>query len=169
MNPHRDELRGGDELRAGDELRLAAYHDGELSPADRADVERQLADSPSGMQYLAELARMSAWLATEAGAAAAGLSPMSRARLHRRVDAVMEQGLVRFGWELSGVAAAVLLVGSAWLMSATTGANTASAATATVPPWVGAQVAAVADPVAQAQQPATPAAAWYLTDVPARD
>ena len=145
-----------------DERRLAAYHDGELSAADRADVELNLADSPSGMQYLAELGRISAWIVAEAGASAAGLSPLSRARLHRRVDAVVEQGLVRFGWELSGVAAAVLLVGSAWLMSATASPRAASAAAATVPPWVGAQVAAVADPVAQ--QPATPAAAWYLAD-----
>ena len=156
------------------ELRLDAYHDGELSPADRAEVELLLADSPSGIQYLAELARMSAWLATEAGASAARLSPMSRARLHKRVDAVvepllLEERLVRFGWELSGVAAAVLLVGSAWLMSATANPTAASAATGgTVPPWVGAQVAAVADPVA-AQQPATPAAAWYLADSTPRD
>ncbi len=149
-----------------DEFRLAAYHDGELSAADRADVELTLADSPSGMQYLAELARMSAWLATEAGASAVRLSPMSRARLHKRVDAVVEQGLVRFGWELSGVAAAVLL-GSAWLMSATANPTAASAATATVPPWVGAQVAAVADPVAAT--PATPAAAYYLADGTPRD
>jgi anti-sigma factor RsiW len=159
-----------------DERRLEAYHDGELSAAERAEVELTLDDSPSGMQYLAELARMSAWLATEAGASAARLSPMSRARLHKRVDTMiepllLEERLVRFGWELSGVAAAVLLVGSAWLMSAAANPGVASANTgpATVPPWVGAQVAAVADPVAQQQQPATPAAAWYLADGTPRD
>ena len=153
-----------------DELRLSAYHDGELTSADRAGVELHLAGGcPPCVKYLAELGRVSAWLVTSAGASAAGLSPMSRARLHRRVEAVMEQGLVRFGWELSGVAATILLAGSAWLMWATnaTPASAATTAPVTVPPWVGAQVAAVADPVAQ--QPATPAAAWYLADGAARD
>ena len=150
-----------------DELRLSAYHDGELPPADRTDVERHLVDCPPCLAYVGELARVSAWMV--AVGASAGLSPLARARLHRRVDATLEQGLVRFGWELSGAAAAVLLAGSAWLTWAAHGAAPVAAAAATLPPWVEVQVAAVADPVSASPLPATPAAAWYLADGKARD
>ncbi len=147
-----------------DELRLSAYHDGELPAADRAVVQRHLADCPPCVGYLDGLARVSAWMVA-GGAAAGGLTPLVRARLHRRVDAMFEQGLVRFGWELSGVAAAVLLAGSAWLAWAAHASAPATTATAaTLPPWVEAQVAAGADPVSASQLPATPAAAWYLAD-----
>ena len=139
-----------------DELRLSAFHDGELLPAVRADVARHVAGCDPCGEYVAGLRHVSAWLA-ESAAIAGGLSPMQRARLRRRVDAVVEQGLVRFGWELSGLAAAVLLAGSAWLAwSANGGGPTAGAA---VPPWVAARTAVAADPGSVAA--ATPAAAWY--------
>ena len=100
---------------------------------------------------------------------------MQRARLRRRVDATIDQrfdqGLVRFGWRLSGIAAAVLLTGSAWLAWAAqpaAAANVTPVAAVTLPPWVAAGVAAGADPVAQ-PQPATPAAAWYLADATPRE
>ncbi len=153
-----------------EELRLSAYHDGELPAADRADVDRHLLGCPPCRAYVADLGRTSAWLATAAAASVAGLSPLARARLHRRVDATLEQGLVRFGWRLSGLAAAVVLAGSAWMTWAAGAAAPAGTATvATLPPWVAVQAAAGADPVSASQPPATPAAAWYLADSTARD
>ncbi len=157
-----------------EQLRLAAYHDGELTLADRAGVERHLAGCEACQRELVQLRRVSTWLTAAAAEAAEALSPIGRARLHRRVDAVVdgrtEQSLVRFGWELSGLAAAVLLAGSAWLTWAANGpavaavSTTAGTAVATVPPWVGAQAVAVADPVGQPAVAATPAAMWYLAD-----
>ena len=58
-----------------DELRLAAYHDGELPPADRADVQRHVLSCPPCVGYLAELGRVSAWLAT--AGSAVGLTPLA--------------------------------------------------------------------------------------------
>lgn len=64
------------------------------------------------------------------------LSQIARHRLHRAVDDAMDQGLLRLGWGISGIAASVLVVGSLWLMKAQ---STPEAA----PPWVG--VSAVAE------------------------
>jgi anti-sigma factor RsiW len=141
-----------------DELRLSAYHDGELSPELRAEVASHVADCEPCVDYLDGLRQVSAWL-TSSAAAGAGLSQMARARLHRRLEATWEQGLVRFGWELSGLAAAVLLAGSAWMAWAAS--RPATAAAAAVPPWVAART--VAEP-ATTVATVTPAAAWYGVD-----
>src|SRR2546421_1996236 len=45
-------------------VRLDAYHDGELSPADRSDVEAHLRDCPSCAAALAAMRRMSGAFAT---------------------------------------------------------------------------------------------------------
>ena len=42
-----------------DRIRLDAYHDGELSPAERSDVEAHLRDCPSCAAELAAIRRMS--------------------------------------------------------------------------------------------------------------
>ena len=158
-----------------DELRLAAYHDGELSAADAVVVARHVVECEPCGDYLAGLRRVSAWMAG-AAAGAAGLSPIGRARLHhqlasRHLRDTADAGLVRFGWRLSGAAAAVLVAGSAWLAwSGTNGGATATAAAGpvAVPPWVSARTLAAADPTASpalASAAATPAAAWYGVDL----
>ena len=76
----------------------------------------------------------------------------------------MERGLVRWAWEVSGIAAAILLVGSIWLAQLEQAQLVPSREPANgsvvVPPWIGAQ--ASVDPVVR--EAPTPAAAWYLAD-----
>ena len=151
-----------------DELKLGAFHDGELSPADLAAVSAHVVDCDPCGRYLAALAELSAWM-TSAAAGSAGLSPIGRARLRRRLEGVTDQGLVRFGWRLSGAAAAVLVTAAGWLAwsaarpAATATASSSSSVPAVVPPWVTVNAVGGADPVAVAT--ATPAAAWYGVDV----
>ncbi len=131
---------------------LAAYHDGELSAADRAAVAAHVAACPGCESQLAGLRQSSAWIA--AAAATVSLDRMGRERLHRRLRDAADGGLVRLGWEMSGVAAAVLLAGSVWLARS----SAESPGPASVPPWVG----ATAD--GSGREAVTPAAAWYLAD-----
>jgi hypothetical protein len=88
------------------------------------------------------------------------LSQISRYRLHRKIDQAMEQGLLRFAWTMSGIAASVLLVGSAWLMKVNDSAQAQIPAEA--PPWVSVSLASSRDPVVR--DAASPAAQWYLAD-----
>jgi anti-sigma factor RsiW len=133
---------------------LSAYHDGEITVADRAVLSRHLAWCEACARRMDRLRQMSAFISS---GAPDGLSQIAMRRLHNKLDEVMERGLVRWAWEVSGIAAAILLVGSIWLAQL---AEPASAATAVVPPWVGAQ--ASVDPVVQ-ETPISPAA-WYLAD-----
>jgi anti-sigma factor RsiW len=150
------------------EQAISAYHDGELSPADRAEVARHLAWCEACMRQLAQLKQMSGLLTSMSPD---GLSQIAWHRLHAKLDEVLERGLVRWAWEVSAIAAAILLISSVCLMrisepknttpTAVATANATVIATAVVPPWVNAQ--ASADPVLS--EPATtPAQAWYLAD-----
>jgi anti-sigma factor RsiW len=181
MNPTSSE-------RCPTEQALSAYHDGELSPADRAEMARHLVWCEACMQQLAQLKQMSGLLTSMSPE---GLSQIAWHRLHAKLDEVLERGLVRWAWEVSAIAAAILLISSVCLMrisepnsttaavsavnvpgfnvpgSNVTGLNVpgsnvmASNIMAAVPPWVHAQ--ASADPVLS--EPATtPAQAWYLAD-----
>jgi anti-sigma factor RsiW len=134
---------------------LHAYHDGQLSSADAAAMEAHLLSCLACSAELAELRGISAMFAQ---AQRPRLSQIERHRLHRNLDAVMERGLVRFAWSLSGVAAAVLLVGSFWLSQATEPVQAA-------PPWVDAVV--YAHPLGDRAE--TPAAQWYLADATPRN
>jgi anti-sigma factor RsiW len=94
-------------IDCGNPVRLDAYHDGELSPAERADVEAHLRDCPSCAAELAAIRRMSAALAD---APAREPSHEQLLRLARSVraepsDARMLLRLLR----ATAVAAAVLL------------------------------------------------------------
>ena len=136
------------------EPKLHAYHDGELDAAGRAAVESHLATCADCTATLHGLQSLSAVFA---GAPQLKLSQISRHRLHNRLDAAMERGLVRFAWSLSGVAAAVLLVGSFWLSHMKDPVQSA-------PPWVDAVV--YAHPLGDSAE--TPAAQWYLADATTR-
>jgi anti-sigma factor RsiW len=137
---------------------LNAYHDGRL-PGDRLGiVERHIADCPPCQLELSRLMALSRLLRTAIGP---HLSQIARHRLHNKIDAAMERGLIRFGWSLSGIAASILLVSSAWLMHV----DSSRPVTEAAPPWVG--VATNSEAEAVVQDARTPAAAIYLADASA--
>jgi len=135
------------------EQKLSAYHDGELLAEDRERLARHLAWCQACVRRMEQLKQMSAFIAS---GSPVGLSQIALRRLHNKLDEVIERGLVRWAWEVSGIAAAILLIGSVWLARLAEPVS----ASVSVPPWVGAQ--ASADPVIQ--ETPTPAAAWYLAD-----
>jgi anti-sigma factor RsiW len=137
---------------------LSAFHDGEIDPLGRAQIERHLLDCASCAAELERLRAISRLLET---APAQRLSQIGLHRLHRRVDQVMEEGLLRFVRVLNAIAASVLIAGSAWLMVKTHETETASSVPA-APPWVGVDVAETSDSVSGTAS--TPAAAWYLAE-----
>ena len=134
------------------ETRLNAYHDNELSPADRAMVEQHLNSCADCRVALAEMAEVSAVFASNVPA---GLSQIGQHRLHKNVDRQLERGLVRLSWALSGIAAAIVVVGSIWLQQA--GGN--------VMYLPSESVAMVPDANSDA---ATPAEQYYLADATVR-
>jgi anti-sigma factor RsiW len=91
----------------GNPIRLDAYHDGELSPAERADVEAHVRDCPS---CAAELAAIRGLSGAFAGAAPREPSHEQLLRLARSVRAEPSDArmLLRL-FRASAVAAAVLL------------------------------------------------------------
>jgi anti-sigma factor RsiW len=134
---------------------LSAFHDGRLLGQRRGIVENHIANcQPCGL----EIARLSALSRLLAATIRPQLSQIARHRLHDKVDLAMESGLIRFGWGLSGIAASILLVGSALLMHVDSAHRTAEAA----PPWLGVAVNSDADAVVANAR--TPAAALYLAD-----
>jgi anti-sigma factor RsiW len=141
----------------GFENKIAAYHDGELDAAQRANVEMHLGQCEDCRRALSELRAMSGLFATSEQPR---LSQISRYRLHRSVDAAMDQGLLRLAWTMSGIAASVVLLGSAWLMKVNE--NGLARAPAEAPPWVSVSLESSRDPVVR--DAASPAAQWYLAD-----
>jgi anti-sigma factor RsiW len=135
---------------------LSAFHDGEIDPRGRSAIERHLLDCAS---CAAELERLRAISRLLEAAPAPRLSQIGVHRLHRRVDQVMEEGLLRFVRLLNAVAASVLIAGSAWLMVKTHENPTVPSVPA-APPWVGVDVAETSDSFSGAAS--TPAAVWYL-------
>ncbi len=139
---------------------LQAYLDGELSAGLKLAMDHHFTHCESCRTQLAEVEAMSGLLAS-AATNEPKLSQIARHRLHRAVDDAMDQGLLRLGWGISGIAASVLVVGSLWLMKAQ---STPEAA----PPWVGVSaVAESADPAVH-EAATTPAAEWYLADASTR-
>jgi len=136
------------------ELQLQAYHDGQLDAEQQSSMQQHLSECEPCRSALAALQSMSALFA---GVPQPTLSQISRHRLHAKLDATMERGLVRFAWSLSGAAAAVLLVGSIWLSQAKDPVQSA-------PPWV--EAVAYAHPLGDRAE--TPAAQWYLADASTR-
>jgi len=139
--------------------KLEAYYDDELAGEARLAIERHLSECA---QCEAALARLRA-ISSAFGAEEPKLSQISRHRLHLKVDQLLtegrtiERGLARIAWMLSGMAASVLLIGSAWL------ARAKDAPQAAPPPWVG--VASLTSDTTDASArdaAATPAAEWYL-------
>jgi anti-sigma factor RsiW len=140
---------------------LDAYHDGELTADARAAFESHLRDCPACSEQLAQLRAMSQMFAN---APQLRLSQIALHRLHGRIDAGADQGLLRLGWTINAIAASLLLVGSVWLTRISNPPSTPEAA----PPWIGVPVVAQTDP-AYHEIAATPAAQWYLADASTRN
>lgn len=140
---------------------LSAYHDGQTASGRLAFIEQHVAScEPCGL----EIARLSAMSRLFSTSVRPQLSQIARHRLHDKVDLAMERGLIRLGWALSGIAASVLLIGSALLMhvGSTSYVATARQMSEAAPPWLG--VAANSDADSLVANARTPAAALYLAD-----
>jgi anti-sigma factor RsiW len=136
---------------------LSAYHDGELPSDQRSLLAAHLAWCEACLKRIDRLTQMSSLLSHSAPN---GMSQIALRRLHAKLDEVIERGLIRWAWEVSGVAAAILIVGSVMLARMADPSNARTGGGVSVPPWVVSQ--ASADPVVT--EAATPAAAWYLAD-----
>jgi len=95
--------------------RLAAFHDGELAPAETRAVERHLQTCASCAAELAELRHVSVLFDEFAR------QPVAQetiARFHEELDASDDSAgsVLRIGGTLTALAASVLIVGAAWLM-----------------------------------------------------
>jgi anti-sigma factor RsiW len=123
-----------------------------MSEAERALVTAHLSECPACQLVITRLSAMSRLFAE---APRERLSQIARARLNRRMEAVMDRGMLRLAWTMSGLAASVLVICSVWLMNL-------KATPAAPPPWVG--VTYASDSAQAAREPATPAAEWYLAD-----
>jgi hypothetical protein len=127
------------------------YHDGELPIEQREVLERHLASCPECSAQLAELRGLSELFAAEP---VIKLSQIGVHRLHTRLQAVTDRGIVRLAGVLSGIAAAIVLVGSFWLARV-------HESPVAAPPWVN--IPMNVDEVAM-NDSATPVAQYYLAD-----
>jgi anti-sigma factor RsiW len=137
-------------------------HDGELSEAERAQVESHLRGCEQCQAELEGLGRLSTQLL--AMPAAPTLSGDSMSRLHEQAEqhlAMADQSLRRFAEILSGLAAAVLIMSSVWLMRAGD-----VAAAEPVAPWEAA-AASLRAPVA-APSPSLNTARLIVTELERR-
>ena len=101
-----------------DQVRLDAYHDGELSPAERSEVEGHLRDCPSCAAELAAIRRMSRRIADGAPRREASheqLLQLSRSVGAEQSDARMLLRLFRGTAVAAAVLLACALAGAAYL------------------------------------------------------
>ncbi len=142
---------------------LHAFHDDRLAADVRGETQRHIAACPVCAQELARLSSLSQLLS---GIELPRLSQISRHRLHAGLDAAMERNaersLIRIGWSLSGLAASILVIGSALLMRTTPVASEANSGS-TTPPWMAVENA-INNNTDSTVTPTTPVAQWYLAD-----
>jgi anti-sigma factor RsiW len=136
---------------------IGAYHDGELDESRRAQMDQHLEACPPCAAELAELKKLSGlFVETELPR----LSPMAMRRLHRRLDAAADEGVIRLARVASALAACILVAAAVALMRLQP-----SQTPAAEPPWVGIASTGTDSTSVEA---ATPAAAWYLSNATAR-
>ncbi len=107
----------------GFESRLDAFHDGELNADDQARVAEHVAGCAACGDALREMQRMSLLLGGRRDEALSEVSADELARLHAAVDRQImrsrfqvDPSFWRTAGVLSGLAASVLIVASAWLL-----------------------------------------------------
>ncbi|HVT91141.1 MAG TPA: zf-HC2 domain-containing protein [Tepidisphaeraceae bacterium] len=93
--------------------RLSAYHDGELSPQVRDEVERHVLTCIACQLELRELNRVSALFKSKP---VTELSSNRFDRLYDHVESLTDRSILRFAQVLVGVAASVLLITGLWGM-----------------------------------------------------
>ena len=137
--------------------RLSAYHDGELDPATRAEVQRHLAQCPPCAAELARLVRLSGALA---GLGNPTIDPRAMQRLHQRLDVLPLPSLAigRLAAALTAVAASILLACGAWLWASSSPAGTAS-----MPVWETAVLQKPAEPAPSGSEDRL--AVWIVQDL----
>ncbi|HWB54505.1 MAG TPA: zf-HC2 domain-containing protein [Tepidisphaeraceae bacterium] len=138
--------------------RLSAYHDGELSADDAAAVEQHIAQCPACQHELRQYRRLSLILGqTEMP------NPSSAvvASIKRQLQWEGNPMLLRLARQLTGVAAAVLVGGALWLITANT---SSSAAPIPVHDWEAAAVSPTAD-ASQQNSGDVQLAEWIETDL----
>jgi anti-sigma factor ChrR (cupin superfamily) len=152
---------------------LSAFHDGQVDEETRYQIELHVALCGDCRKELAAMKSMSAMFAA---AEFPRLSQISLHRLHRRVDAARDQGLIRAALAVCAMAACVLIVSSIWLVRAThsqvaqttptTNLPVPATASVTPPPWADV-VASSSD--LEPLNVSTPVAAWYLSSTGSED
>jgi len=146
------------------ESRLDAFHDGELGPADRAQVAGHVAKCPACAAVLQQMQRMSLLLGRGRGDVWADVSADEMARLHGAVDREIKRFRLQVDpsfWRtaalLSGLAASVLVVASAWLAETPPAQQaTGPSAVALQPAWERVAMTLQADPLPYAGPQASP-------------
>lgn len=123
---------------------LSAYHDGELSAVDSARIEEHLATCQECRRELGQYRRLSLMLGK---ADIPELSSASLANMKRRIDWEGNLVIYRLARRMTGVAAAVLLAGTVWMVTASS--SGASAAPSPMNDWEAAAVSPNTDTVQQ--------------------
>lgn len=95
------------------ESRLDAYLDGELGQDAACEVAGHVGGCADCGRYVAELGDMSRLFAQRSRQR--DITPSELSRLHRAVDRVYSQPLLRLAMAVSAVAASILIISLAWL------------------------------------------------------
>ena len=95
------------------ESRLDAYFDGELGQDAAREVAGHVGGCADCGRYVAELGDMSRLFAQRPRQR--DITPLELSRLHRAVDRVYSQPLLRLAVAVSAVAASILIISLAWL------------------------------------------------------
>jgi len=139
--------------------RLSAYHDEELPPAARAEVQAHLACCPACAAELARLARLSAALS---GLARPRIGPQAIQRLHQGIDMLPSVALGRLAGALTAVAASILIACGAWLLS-----SSSLAGAAAIPVWETVAIQKPAEPAPAGSEDRL--ATWMVQDLSQED
>jgi anti-sigma factor RsiW len=141
--------------------RVMAYHDGELSPSEAEAMRVHLTQCDACIEALRQHEAMSTLFIEQQPALP---SQISMHRLHRSVDRVASEGIVRIAHILQAIAAVLLVISSVWLARQSNAKNEQpDGSVATViqpaPPWLDVMRRDSDSTLADAN---TPAATWYL-------
>ena len=94
-------------------IQISAYHDGELPPVQRQEVEGHLQQCAACADELRQLRRISEFLAATP---VPHLDPNQKNELYALAPATREFAYMRIAEWVSAVAAAVLLAASSWMI-----------------------------------------------------
>lgn len=141
---------------------LSAYHDGELTAAQRQELELHIAQCPACAAELTELQSISNLFTA---AARPHLSHFSQFRIRQAAEALPRDQILRLARRVRAIAACVLLGASVWLWNQSGGVSGTEQVSAP-PPQV--DLAITATEATQNMDATSPAAAWYLADASSR-